>query len=288
MVIDGKGIADKILNNLTESVRTLQKTGVTPTMAVILVGNDPASLSYIKQKQKAADRIGARLILEQFPNTVTPEQLLGAIAHYNTDASVHGLIIQRPVPAFINDTGNILETVSPAKDIDGFIPNSPFSVPVAKAVVTLLEHIHTKLVFAGLSHDNFIEWLTTQQITVVGRGDTAGEPIAKLLIDRYCPVTVVHSKTTNPKRILKQSSVIISCVGKKRIITPSFLSKGVILISVGLSRDKDNTLHGDYEAEEIQNIASFYTPTPGGVGPLNVACLMQNLVDAAIIQTNNR
>ncbi len=286
MIIDGKAIADTILQNLTDSVSKLKSDGITPTLAVILVGDDPGSLSYIKQKQKAAERIGASLIFEHLPKKTSKETLSSAIAHYNNDPAIHGLIVQRPVPiANIDDTIN---SVSPAKDIDGFVPHSPFEVPVARAVMTILADVHKQLSTAGLVKKTFTEWLATQSIAVIGRGETAGKPITDTLLARGCAVSVVHSQTPDPGSVLKNATVIISCVGLPEILTKQMITPGVILISVGLYRDKEGKLHGDYESEEIQTIASFYTPTPGGVGPVNVACLMQNLVDACIMNVDNK
>ena len=281
MKIDGKALADKLLTNLTDTVTTLKKADITPTLAVILVGNDPGSLSYIRQKQKAAERIGAKLTFEQLPETISVETLRSAIAHYNNDPSVHGLIIQRPVP--IAGIEKILDTVAPGKDVDGFIPHSPFEVPVAIAVERMLEYVHEKLVEQQLVHDNLSEWLKVQQIAILGRGETAGKPIANALRKYDCATSIIHSQTEEPKQILKKATVIVSCVGKEHIIKKHDITRGVILISVGFSKESDGKPHGDYEEEEIEKVASFYTPTPGGVGPLNVACLMQNLVDATVL-----
>jgi methylenetetrahydrofolate dehydrogenase (NADP+) / methenyltetrahydrofolate cyclohydrolase len=278
MIIDGKKIAESILTELAGSVRTLKKGGIAPTLAVILVGDDTGSLSYIKQKQKAAERVGVSVIFEHLPKTTTNETLASAITHFNNDPAVHGLIVQRPVP--IAGVGETLNTISPSKDVDGFIPHSPFEVPVARAVITLLTHIHTQLAKAQLTKDGFKPWLNSRSIAVIGRGETAGKPIAGTLKSYDCTVSVIHSQTVHPKTILKQATVIISCVGKKDVITKTMITRGVILISVGLSRGKEGKLHGDYETAAIQDIASFYTPTPGGVGPVNVACLMHNLIDA--------
>jgi len=281
MVVNGKLIADEIMEKLGESVAAMKKGGVTPTLAVILVGNNPESISYIRQKQKATERIGAKIIVEQFPDTIGPDVLEAAINKYNTDASVHGLIVQRPIPTFLGKNGtDILSAVSPAKDVDGFVPNSPFEVPVAEAVITILEHIHRELTRAGLVKEGFKPWLNSQTITVVGRGETAGKPIAATLAKYDSATSIVHSKTPNPEKILKASNVIISCVGKEHIIKNKNITRGVILISVGLSRSKDGKLKGDYDDEAVSGVASFYTPTPGGVGPVNIACLMRNLVDA--------
>ncbi len=284
MILDGKLIAERILDSIARSVTSLRDKGITPTLSVILVGDDPGSLSYIKQKQKTADKVGIRVIFEHFSDTIAPDILASAIAHYNADDEVHGLIIQRPVPTYIGDTGDILQTVIPAKDVDGFHPQSPFQVPVAKAVLTLLSSAHSTLLSQGLVHGEFLPWLQAQNISVVGRGETAGKPIANVLMTYKCSPTVIHSRTEHPQQILKQSDIIISCVGKREVVKKSYISNGAILISVGIWRDADGKLHGDYESDDIEQVVAFYTPTPGGVGPVNVACLMQNVLEACILQ----
>jgi methylenetetrahydrofolate dehydrogenase (NADP+)/methenyltetrahydrofolate cyclohydrolase len=284
MVVSGKAIADSILANLISKVSILRARGITPTLAVILIGDNAASLSYIRQKQKACEKIGAKLTLAQLPKRTPRATLASAIAHYNNDASVHGLIVQRPVS--IPAAEKILANIEPAKDVDGFIPHSPFEVPVARATITILEDIHRELRHAELVNIRFKPWFHHQSIAVIGRGETAGKPIASLLENYGASIRVIHSKTKHPEKILKNATVIVSCVGKRRIITDKNITTGVILISVGLSRDSEGKLHGDYEEKEIAPAASFYTPTPGGVGPVNVACLMQNLVEGATLASS--
>ncbi len=284
MILDGRAISESILESIATTVKQSVAKGITPTLAVILVGNDAGSLSYIKQKQKTGDRVGIRVLFEHLSESISPEVLASTIAHYNADPAVHGVIIQRPVPTSLGEIGDILQSVSHAKDVDGFLPNSPFETPVAKAVLAILNTAHTDLVGQHLIHAEFLPWLQSQKITIIGRGETAGKPIATLLSKYNCATSIVHSQSTDPKTQMKQASIVISCVGKPNTITKSCISRGVLLISVGLSRDSAGKLHGDYETEEIGDIASFYTPTPGGVGPVNVACLMQNVIDATILQ----
>lgn len=288
MRVDGKAIAEEILTNLKTKVSTLKNRGVTPTLAVILIGDDPGSLSYIKQKQKACDTIGAKLVFEQLPQSITPDILAAKISQYNADTTIHGLIIQRPIPTVVGEVQDILKTVTPAKDIDGFLSNSAYQVPVARAVITILSGIHEDLYQKNFIQDHFEPWLRTQSIAIIGRGETAGRPIAAQLQRYGCATSIVHSQTSDPTAILHAASIIVSCVGKRGVITKSRIKPGVILISVGLWRDTEGKLHGDYEENAIKNRASFYTPTPGGVGPVNVACLMQNLVEACILQTGGR
>lgn len=244
MKIEGKTIAENILHDLAQKIKTL---GVTPTLAVILIGDNPASVAYIKQKQKAADRIGAKVILSSELSDVTK---------FNDDPSVHGVIIQRPLP-----NKNIPE-VKLTKDVDGFEKNSPFTPPVVLAVQALLTS-------TGVD-------VAKKRMVVIGRGETAGKPIAHYFKGAY----VVHSHTPNPKEIIRQGDIIVSCVGKKRVVAKDLVKSGAILIGVGIWRDSEGKLRGDYNEDEMKEIASYYTPTPGGVGPVNVACLMENLVKA--------
>ncbi len=284
MRIDGKALSETILTKLSDVVSKLTKAGVNPTMAVILVGDDAGSLSYIRQKQKAATRIGANVIFDQMEKSTTPEILASAIAHYNNDPSVHGLIVQRPVP--LPGVGDILNSVTAGKDVDGFIPNSPFEVPVARAVFTILEQIHSELTNAQLIHLPYLSWLNSQKVAIIGRGETAGEPIAHAFQKYDCATSIIHSTTKNRDRILKQASLIVSCVGKEHLLTKNDIKPGTMLISVGFAKGADGKLHGDYDETDIADTAAFYTPTPGGVGPINVACLMQNLVDACIMNVD--
>lgn len=243
--------------------------GTVPTLAVIQIGDNPASMAYIKQKQKAAERIGANLIFNHQPATINKNKFKNLVQRYNIDPAVHGIIIQRPVPEAMGDVSTILDSILPKKDIDGFLPNSPFDVPVAVAVGEILKSIHV-----DMDHAQFV---------IIGRGETAGAPIARYLEKRHCATSVIHSQTPDPEKIMKNADVIISCVGKSQVVTKKSLKSGAVLISVGIWRDADGKLHGDYDEASIADIASYYTPTPGGVGPVNVACLMQNLIKACTL-----
>ncbi len=284
MRIDGKRIAELLLTHLASDVETLKQQGRVPTIAVILVGDDPASVSYINQKKKAAEKIGARAIIDHQAKTITKEALHTLIQTYNNDPSVHGLIIQRPIPKEVGDVTAILFAVDVAKDVDGLVPGSPYMPPISGAVLTILGEIHTNLTQVQLTDEQFLGWLRSQSIAIVGRGETGGKPIAATLAGLQCATSIIHSQTSNTQEILQNATVIISCVGKEKIITQKNIKPGAILISVGIWQDADGKLHGDYEEEDIASTAAFYTPTPRGVGPVNVACLMQNLVQACTMK----
>jgi methylenetetrahydrofolate dehydrogenase (NADP+)/methenyltetrahydrofolate cyclohydrolase len=269
MIIDGKLLSDAILSRLSGEVTMYKTQGIIPTLAVIQIGDNPASMAYIKQKQKAAERIGANLIFNHQPAAISKDKFKNLVQRYNSDPNVQGIIIQRPVPKEMGDVSTILDSIRPEKDIDGFLPNSPFDVPVAVAIGEILKSIHV-----DMDHAQFV---------VIGRGETAGAPIARYLEKRHCATSVIHSQTPDPEKIMKNADVIISCVGKSQVVAKKFIKAGAILISVGIWRDDAGKLHGDYDEADIATVASAYTPTPGGVGPVNVACLMQNLIKACTL-----
>lgn len=281
MIIDGKLLAQSLLTGLSKDVTALRAKGHTPTLAVILIGDDPASLAYIRQKQKAAEQIGARVVFSHQPPTIGANGLKTLVETYNADPTIDGLIVQRPVPETLGDVSYILTSITKSKDVDGFLPDSPFDVPVALAVGEILQQAHT---LTEQAEQTYSAWLRKQRIAVIGRGETAGGPILRYLQKLDCATSVIHRTTPDPETIMKQSDVIISCVGAAGIVPASAVKPGAILISVGLWRDAGGKLRGDYDEREIAQIARCYTPTPGGVGPVNVACLMQNLIKACIMK----
>jgi methylenetetrahydrofolate dehydrogenase (NADP+) / methenyltetrahydrofolate cyclohydrolase len=276
MMISGLKISDDILNNLRIKTANLAKTGLIKTLAIIIIGNDPASLSYIKQKIKAADKINIKYIIYSLPLDTKSKELKTLIDKLNIDPLISGIIIQRPVPIPIKQS-DILEFVNPQKDVDGFVKNTNFTVPVVKAIQKILINIYNLL---QLDDNNFNNWLNTKNVVIIGRGETAGKPIYNYLKNCTTSISNLHSKIINPDKFIKKADIIISCVGKPNIITSHNIKKNVILIGVGLHKNDENRIIGDYNEEEIKDIASFYTPTPGGVGPVNVASLMENLVNS--------
>lgn len=266
--INGKTIAQKILNNLSQRVKKLREKGITPHLVVILVGNNPSWKSYVTQKELRAKEIGAKVTSNNQRVTSNNQQILNLIDKYNNDISIHGIIVQRPLPAHL-DKDAVSRAVSPQKDIDGFHPQSKHNMPLANAVLKILKEVIS------------IDKLRSKKIVVIGKGETGGQPIIITLKRIGIKSEVIDSKTQNPQLITRNADIIISAVGKPNIVTTDMIKKGVILISVGLYKGPDGKLHGDYNEQQIVDKASFYTPTPGGVGPVNVACLLENLVKAA-------
>ena len=265
MRIDGREIAKVIFEDLKNRVGEIRKRGVTPHLVIILVGDDHSSKAYIKQKGLRAAEIGAKTTLINFKDSVSGHELLSTIEQLNNDNAVHGIIVQRPLPKHIDKT-IIDQAVSPKKDVDGFRQNSPFLPPLGIAVYKILQQV-----------PNF----STKKIVIMGKGKTGGSPVMQVLKEQGIPFMLIDSKTTNPKDLTKTADIIISTVGKPGIVHKGMLKQGVILIGVGMYKGNDEKLHGDYEEEEVKDIASFYTPIPGGVGPVNVAMLLANLVAAS-------
>lgn len=270
MKIDGRKIASEILEDLKNRVEKLKTRNIFPHLYIILLSDEASSESYVKQKILKANDIGVKITLDRTNPEISTDKLLEKIDILNNDNLVHGIIVQRPMPKTL-DEEKIAKAIIPQKDVDGFNPNSKFFVPVSLAVLELLKTIHPK---------NFNDWLKSQKITVIGKGITAGKPIIKKLQELGIEPLIIDSKTSNKKEILKNSDIIISAVGKADVFTSFEIKNNAVLIGVGLHKETDGKFHGDFNQEEIQNTASFYSPTPGGVGPVNVAFLMKNLVEA--------
>jgi len=275
MKIDGRQIAANILEELKKKVIELKKRGITPIMAVILIGEEKSSNIYVKQKKLKASQIGAETKIFRFNEAVTNGELEALIKKLDNDPEIHGIILQRPAPQNIQ-VESLEELISPAKEIDGFGKTSLYTVPVAAAVFEILGEI-----FGNLNEEeSFNTWLKPKKITVIGKGETAGGPIINYFQKNGIEPAVIDSKTENKSAIMQDADIIISAAGKRGVISFTDLKKGVILIGVGSLADDQGKTQGDYNESELEQIAAFYTPTPGGVGPVNVALLLENLVQA--------
>ena len=290
MKIDGREIAGKIFEDLKKQVAKLKREHIIPHLAIILIGNDPASVSYVNQKEIKGESIGAKITVKKISDKITQSKLISAIEQLNNDNNIHGIIVQQPLPSNVN-LKQITNSINPKKDVDGFHPKSKFQSPIAIAVLRILEEIFNSSRRSSFGHlrggvapahleGEFLAWFKSKKLTIIGKGETGGKPIIDMMRKMGIEPTVIDSKTPNAETITKTADIIISAVGKPNVLKPEMLKKGVILISIGLSKGKDGKLHGDYDEEKIKNIASFYTPTPGGVGPVNVAMLLKNLVTA--------
>ncbi len=285
MLLDGRTVANFILEDLADRVHILVGTeGFAPHMAVVRVGDNPETTSYVLQKEKKAKEIGALVSVYNHPENITQEKLQATIDFLKNDPSVHGIILQLPIPKNLNEQA-LIASIPPEKDIDGFTPNSPFTVPIASAIMKLLEIPMIKETIK--TGDSFNDWLKSKQIVVMGKGTTGGLPIIVELRKRGAAPLIIDSQTKNPEDLTKKADIIITAVGKRGVLTKNMIKKDVILLNVGMTRGDDEKFYGDYSEEDVKDIAGWYTPTPGGVGPVNVACLMENLVVAAENKAKN-
>lgn len=278
MILDGRTVANHILAELIIRVDSLAEKGIVPHLAVVKVGDDPATTSYVSQKEKKGKEIGALVSVYNLPENVSQETARQTINFLSEDESIHGIILQLPVPKTLDEHA-LIQSIKPEKDVDGFVPNSPFTVPIASAIIKLLEVPMMK--DALETGESFNEWLLSRNIVVMGKGPTGGLPIINELIKRGVEPHIVDSQTPNPSLVTQAADIIITAVGKQNILTKDMVTKDTILLNVGMTRGTDEKFYGDYNEEDIKDIASWYTPTPGGVGPVNVACLLENVVTAA-------
>ncbi|MGB9883266.1 MAG: tetrahydrofolate dehydrogenase/cyclohydrolase catalytic domain-containing protein [Microgenomates group bacterium] len=285
MIINGKKIASFIENCVKKEVAKLKRKKIKPLLTVFLIGDSPDQLSFVKIKEKTAKKlgIGYQIIhLKTIPNFIS---FIEQIKKENKNPSVSGIIIQQPLPAQFS-TETIFDYIDIKKDIEGHHRKTRYLPPIGLAVLTILKYIYAgrkidKRLLIDLKKDaNFFKKVfKNKKIVLLGRGPTGGKPIGQTLQKLKIDFINLHSQTENPQEYLKEADIIISAVGKK-VIEPQYLKPGVILINVGL-RKENGKLKGDYEEKEIEKIASFYTPTPGGIGPIDVAYLYKNLIEAS-------
>lgn len=275
MIIDGKMIAKKMYTTLQQEVEVLKRKSVTPHLVVILVGEDPASVAYVRQKKLRGEEIGMKVTVLTYPNDVAEQTLIDEIEKLNQDSTVHGIIIQQPLPKHI-DAHKLVNMTSAKKDVDGFHYESPFAPPIAGAVLKALDGVLEQT--EGDKDTN--TWLKDKKISIIGKGGTGGKPIREEFEKLGVKPKVIDSKTESPEAILAVSDIIVSCIGKPSTVDFTKIKKGCILIGVGMFRGENGKLRPDYDENVISQIASYYTPVPGGIGPLNVAMLLKNVIIA--------
>ena len=286
MKLAGKTITDHIYSELKQRVAKLAEKNIEPHLVVFLVGDDPGSIAYIKQKQKQAEFIGAKVTVLKYPTTISNDELVEKIQLLNSDPYVHSILVQRPLPKHI-DVELIELKTNPEKDIDGFNPDSPYTLPLPLAIFKILETIYQNNHNARQNPTGFKPWLQSQNIVILGKGETGGQPIINYFHKHNLQPQVIDSKTTDRETLLNQADIVISAVGKPDAIKAKDLKAGAILLGVGMRQGEGKKLHGDFDESSVEDIVSVYTPTPRGVGPVNVAMLMDNLVTATEKQTKN-
>ncbi|MDD6401493.1 MAG: bifunctional methylenetetrahydrofolate dehydrogenase/methenyltetrahydrofolate cyclohydrolase FolD [Lachnospiraceae bacterium] len=275
-IIDGKKISAEIKEELKIKVQKLKEEGTEICLAVIQVGNDPASTVYVGNKKKACDFIGIKSLAYELPEETTEEELISLIDKLNKDDSVNGILVQLPVPKHISED-KIIKAIDPKKDVDGFHPASVGALSIGQkgfvsctpaGVIQLLKRSNIEI--------------EGKNCVVIGRSNIVGKPMSMLLLRENGTVTICHSKTKNIKDICKQADILVVAIGKPKMIDSSYVKEGATVIDVGIHRDENNKLCGDVLYEDVEPIAGAITPVPGGVGPMTIAMLMNNCVEAGI------
>lgn len=282
MILNGKEVSARIKEELKTEVADLKKQGIFPGLAVVIVGDDPASRIYVNSKKKNCGELGIYSEEYALPGETSEEELLELIDKLNKKHDVSGILVQLPLPKHINEE-NIINAIDPKKDVDAFHP-----VNVGKIMVGNYDFVPcTPAGVMELIKESGIE-IAGKECVVVGRSNIVGKPQAMLLLHQNGTVTICHSKTKNLKEVVKRADIVVAAVGRPKFITADMIKPGAVVIDVGINRLADKKIVGDVDFEECEKVAGAITPVPGGVGPMTIAMLMRNTVKAAIIQKDNR
>lgn len=275
VIIKGNEVAEKKRAQLTEEVVKLKEQGIVPGLAVILVGEDPASRSYVKGKEKGCEQVGIYSELIELPETITEERLLAEIDRLNGDDRINGILVQLPLPKHIEEKA-IIERISPEKDVDGFHPISvgrmmtgqdTFLPCTPHGIVELVKE--TNLEISG------------KHVVVIGRSNIVGKPVGQLFLNENATVTYCHSKTQNMKELTKLADILIVAVGRPKMVTADYIKEGAVVIDVGVNRLETGKLCGDVDFDNVLDVAGYITPVPKGVGPMTITMLLHNTVESA-------
>ncbi|WP_318614981.1 bifunctional methylenetetrahydrofolate dehydrogenase/methenyltetrahydrofolate cyclohydrolase FolD [Sporosarcina sp. YIM B06819] len=274
-LIDGVAIGKEIREEIKEGVTALKEKGCQPGLAVILVGDNQASRTYVKNKQKSTLEVGMKSELIELPATVTEEELLACVAKLNNDESINGILVQLPLPNHI-DENLVIRAIAPAKDVDGFHPENVGKMIIGQqtflsctpyGIIELLERTGTEM--------------SGKHAVIVGRSNIVGKPMGQLLLQRDATVTYCHSKTKDLATFTKQADILIVAIGRAKFITGEHVKAGAVVIDVGMNRDENGKLCGDVDFATAKEVASAITPVPGGVGPMTITMLLKNTLQSA-------
>lgn len=276
-LIDGKALATKMQNNLADKVQQMKDDyGIVPGLAVILVGDNPASQVYVRNKERSALKAGFKSETKRVPSSISEEELIALIEDYNQDDTIHGILVQLPLPEHINDK-KVIMAIDPHKDVDGFHPintghlwsGRPIMVPCTPAGIMEMLAAYN----IGLEGKHAV---------IIGRSNIVGKPMAQLLLAKNATVTLTHSRTRNLADVAKSADVLIVAIGQRHFVTKDFVKEGAVVIDVGMNRDTDGKLIGDVAFDEVKELASYITPVPGGVGPMTITMLLEQTYQAAL------
>lgn len=274
MILDGKKTSNRIKTELKEKVVHLAEKGIVPCLAVVIVGEDPASKVYVSSKKKACEMIGIKSLSYELAEETTEVELLELVQRLNNDPKVNGILVQLPLPKHINEDA-IIMAIDPNKDVDGFHPVNVGNLSIGNKG------------FISCTPYGIIELMKRYEIpiegtncVIVGRSNIVGKPISMLLLRENATVTICHSKTKDLKSVCKNADILIAAIGRPKMITADYVKEGAVIIDVGINRLEDGSLCGDVDYKDVFDKASYITPVPGGIGPMTIAMLMKNLVES--------
>lgn len=274
-LIDGNALSRQLRADVAARVQALQTRGITPGLAVILVGDNPASQVYVRNKVKACEDTGMHSVLETWPASMTEAELLARVDAMNRDASIHGILVQLPLPAHI-DAQKVIEAIDPAKDVDGF------HIASAGALMTGMPGFWPCTPYGCMKMLEHIGYdLRGKHAVVIGRSNIVGKPMALMLLQKNATVTICHSATQDLKAQTLQADVIVAAVGKRNVLTADMVKPGAVVIDVGMNRNDAGKLCGDVDFAGVKEVAGWITPVPGGVGPMTITMLMVNTLESA-------
>lgn len=274
-LINGRELADKMQAEIKAEVQELEKKGIQPGLVVLLVGENQASQTYVKNKDLAAAKIGIRSKVERLPETISEAELLNVIEQYNQDSDYHGILVQLPLPKHI-DEEKVLLAVDPKKDVDGFHPMNMGHLFIGEPTMIPCTPYGIMKMFEAYDID-----LEGKRAVVIGRSNIVGKPMAQLLMMKNATVTIAHSRTVDLPAVTKEADILVVAIGRGHFVTKEFIKPGAVVIDVGMNRDENGKLIGDVKFDEVSELASYITPVPKGVGPMTITMLMYQTVEAA-------
>jgi methylenetetrahydrofolate dehydrogenase (NADP+)/methenyltetrahydrofolate cyclohydrolase len=274
-LIDGNALSKQLRTQVAVDTAALKAKGLTPGLAVVLVGDNPASQVYVRNKVKACEDAGLHSVLEKYEATMTEADLLARVEALNNDSSIHGILVQLPLPAHI-DAQKVIEAISPAKDVDGF------HIASAGALMTGMKGFWPCTPYGCMKMLESIGYdLKGKHAVVIGRSNIVGKPMALMLLQKDATVTVAHSRTQNLKALTLQADVIVAAVGKRNVLTADMVKPGAVVLDVGMNRNDEGKLCGDVDFDSVKEVAGYITPVPGGVGPMTITMLLVNTLESA-------
>lgn len=275
IIMSGKTLADEMTIQMQEDVNKLKEQGLTPGLVVLLVGEDPASQTYVRNKEKRAKALGFHSLIKRYPSTITEEELLNEVQRYNEDASFHGILVQLPLPKQI-DSDKIVNAIDSMKDVDGFHP-----INMGKLLIGQPDKIPCTPYGIIKMLDRYQVEIEGKRAVVIGRSNIVGKPMAQLLMMRNATVTIAHSRTKDLPELARTADILVVAMGKGHFVTKDFIKPGAAVIDVGMNRDKNGKLIGDVKSDEVAEVAGYLTPVPKGVGPMTITILLYQTIESA-------